>query len=62
VYSTSKGDKILGCPKKLASLIRTGDYDPSKAQSMTTADVKSVCKAADVPFQANSSKVYSDIY
>ena len=57
VYSTTKGDKLLGCPKKLASLIRAGDYDPSKAQSMTTADVKSVCEAADVPFQANSSKV-----
>ena len=56
--SRSKGDKVLGCPKKLASLIRAGDYDPSKAQSMTTADVKSVCEAADIPFQANSSKVW----
>lgn len=55
--STSKGDKPLGCPKKLASLVRAGEYDPSKAHSMTTAAVKSVCEAADIPFQANSSKV-----
>lgn len=47
VYSTSKGDKLLGCPKRLASLIRAGDYDPSKAQSMTTAEVKSVCETAE---------------
>ena len=57
VCSNSKGDKPLGCPKKLASLVRAGDYDLSKAHSITTAAVKSVCEAADIPFQANSSKV-----
>ena len=35
--ATSNWNKPLDCTKKFASLVRTGDYDPSKAHSMTTA-------------------------
>jgi len=46
-----------GCPKKLAELIRAGNYDPSCVHKMTTADLKVVCAAADIYTSANITKV-----
>lgn len=46
-----------GCPKKLAELIRAGNYDPSCVHKMTTAELKFVSTAAHICTSAKTTKV-----
>ena len=50
-------DSVHGCPKKLADMIRSGVYDPSKVSSFNTADLQHICQKADIPICSSSTKV-----
>ena len=46
-----------GCPKVLASLIRAGQYDPLKAASGSTEELKSVCTEVGLTVPSNATRV-----
>ncbi len=46
-----------GCPKRLASLIREGKYDPSRVCEMTVSELRSVCSDANLTIGMSATKV-----
>ncbi len=51
-------DTPCSCPKKLAEVIRMGQYDPDKVQSMTTEAMREMCKAVEIEVSPSATKVY----
>ena len=63
IYNTEylKGDKTHdnaeGCPKQLASAIRSGKYNPLKVQYYTLEQVKEICRIVNLSVSSQSTKV-----
>lgn len=55
------GDTPTGCPKKLAEVIRTGQYNPAKVGSTSAPELRAVCEAVDIPVGSNPTKVHKII-
>ena len=58
-HNHHSGDTPIGCPKKLAEFIRKGQYDPTKASSITAPELRTVCQSVDIPAGLSSTKVCS---
>ena len=52
----------VGCPKKLADLIRNGSYDPETLKALSTENLRGVRNAVEIPIPANTTKVYNYIF
>ena len=52
----------VGCPKKLADLIRNGLDDPETLKALSTENLRVVCNAVEIPIPANTTKVYNYIF
>ena len=46
--------KLTGCPKKLGSLIRRGEYNPLEVQQLSTEMLCRLCQSCDVPVRGLS--------
>ena len=63
IYNTEvlKGSKtqnhLEGCPKQLATAIRTGIYDPLKVTQYTLDQLKEICKIVNISFNKGTCKI-----
>ena len=53
------GKDLKGCPKKLASLIKKGVYEPQESTLAGLEQLKKICKDVDIPITSSSTKVYN---
>ena len=49
--------ELVGCPKKLGGLIRTGQYNPLEVQKLSTEVLHDLCRSCDIPVQGLSKVV-----
>ena len=51
---SSKAVLLVGCPKKLGGLIRTGQYNPLEVQKLSTEMLHDLCRSCTIPTQGLS--------